>query len=50
MSEKENRTEVPSIRRIAQARAEGKFPAVGLLTGSLLFFAMLVIVELSAAG
>ncbi len=50
MSEKENRTEVPSIRRIARARAEGKFPAVGLFTGTVLFFTTLVIVELSAAG
>ncbi|MBR2692965.1 MAG: EscU/YscU/HrcU family type III secretion system export apparatus switch protein [Thermoguttaceae bacterium] len=50
MSDHENRTEVPTIKRINQARAEGKFPAVGLFTGTLLFFAMLLIVELSAAG
>ena len=50
MSDRENRTEVPSIKRIAQARAEGKFPAVGLFTGTLVFFVMLLIVELSAAG
>ena len=50
MSDHENRTEVPTIKRIAQARAEGKFPAVALFTGTLLFFTMLLIVELSAAG
>ena len=50
MSDRENRTEVPSVKRIAQARAEGKFPAVGLFTGTLVFFAMLLTVELAAAG
>ncbi len=49
MSEKENRTEAPSVKKIAQARAEGKFPATGLFAGTLLFFTMLIAVELLAA-
>lgn len=50
MSDRENRTETPTIKRIGQARAEGKLPAVTLLPGTLFFFAALLAAELAAAG
>ena len=48
MSDRENRTETPTIKRIGQARAEGKLPAVTLLPGTLFFFAALLAAELAA--
>jgi flagellar biosynthetic protein FlhB len=50
MSEHENRTEAPSIKRIARAHAEGKFPAIGTAAGTLFFFTALLVMELAAAG
>ena len=50
MSDRENRTETPTIKRIGQARAEGKLPAVTLLPGTLFFFAALLAAEILAAN
>ena len=46
----ENRTEAPTIKRIAKARSEGKFPAARELTSSLLFFVSLFIFEAVGAA
>lgn len=50
MSDHENRTETPTIKRIGQARAEGKLPAVRLLPETLFFFVALLAAELAAAA
>lgn len=50
MSDQENRTETPTIKRIGKARQEGKLPAVTLLPSTLFFFAALLTAELAAAG